>query len=206
MFFSHIRSHQAYEEYRVLEAKYQALKEAIAKRKTPTSNEAKAKLIQLKKQIEKQKMLCVNIHKSAVHQSNLNLLHKLAWINENAQGLHETPDITNILKDNYIVESEEPFDGATAFTTNQDEYLNKCHYLKLIGVLPENYDEFSKTAKATVQKEWKELSDTDLADFRSITRMAIKYQSEIRKLQKNNHEHNLDHDEILSLISENTRQ
>lgn len=205
MFFSHIRSHQAYEEYRVLDAKYQALKESINKKKT-TSQESKSKLLQLKKQVEKQKILCVNIHKSAVHQSNLNLMHKLAWINENANGLHEKTDVENLLKENYIVESNEPFDGATAFTTNQDEYLNKCHYLKLIGVLPENFDEFSKTAKSTVQKEWKELSDTDLADFSSITTMAIKYQAEIRNLQKHNHDkHNLGHDEILNLISENTR-
>ena len=206
MFFSHIRSHKAYEDYRILEAKYLTLKESMAKKQN-NSQEAKTKLIQLKKSVEKQKLLCVNIHKSAVHQSNLNLMHKLAWINENAKGLNETPDVENLIKENYIVEQEEPFDGATAFSTDQDEYLNKCYYLKLLEILPENFDEFSKTAKATVQKEWKELSDTDLADFANITTMAIKYQTEIRKLQKHNQDkHNLNHDEILSIISENSRQ
>ena len=204
MFFSHIRSHKAYEDYRILEAKYLTLKESMAKKQTP-SQEDKKKLLQLKKQVETQKLLCVNIHKSAVHQSNLYLMHKLAWINENAKGLNETPNVEDIIKENYIVESEEPFDGATAFTTNQDEYLNKCYYLKLLEILPENFDEFSKTAKATVQKEWKELSDTDLADFASITTMAIKYQTEIRKLQKQKGKNlNFDHDEILNIISQNS--
>ena len=204
MFFSHIRSHKAYEDYRILEAKYLTLKESMNKKQT-NSQEDKKRLLQLKKQVETQKLLCVNIHKSAVHQSNLNLMHKLAWINENAKGLNEIPNVDKIIKENYITESEEPFDGATAFTTNQDEYLNKCYYLKLLEILPENFNEFSKTAKATVQKEWKELSETDLADFASITTMAIKYQTEIRNLQKQKGKNqNLDHDEILDIISQNS--
>ena len=206
IFFSHIRSHKAYEDYRELEARYNSQKEALAKRQGRTNDDKSKSLQILKKQMDKQKLLCISIHKSGVHQSNLNLMHKIAWLNENAKGLNETPNIENVIRENYIVESEEPFDGATAFTTNQDEYLNKCYYLKLIEVLPENFDEFGKNAKNRVMKEWGELSETDLADFASITTMAIKYLTEIRELQKRSREkHKLNHDDIIDIISDTGR-
>lgn len=190
MFFAHIRSHSVYEEYRILEAKYLAAKDA-AKRKKP-SPEAKAKMSQLKKQCDEKREHCITIHRNAVHQSNLYLMHKLLWLDDNARGLHRTPELPNgqyqhsidALQRNYIVESYEPFDGATAFTTTQDEYLNKSYYLKLIGILPENFDELGKNAKIHINKAWEHLTDADLKDFNCITAIAIKYQDTIRAIQK----------------------
>lgn len=38
------------------------------------------------------KELCLKIHRNAVHQSNLYLMHKLLWLDDNARGLHRQPD------------------------------------------------------------------------------------------------------------------
>ncbi len=194
MFFAHIRSHSAYEEFRVLEAKLKKLTEE--KPKEGKKTEYKKKLLQLKKEVSQKKKLCVSIHKSAVHQSNLYLFRRLFWLNENANALHDSHEreafAENFLRKNYIVESHEPFDGATAFATNDDEYLNKSHYLKWIGILPENFDEFGKNAQAIIKKEWRGLSETELAQFDSITKMAIKYQHIIRSIQKQGEHTHLD--------------
>ncbi len=190
MFFAHIRSHSAYEEYRILEAKYLAAKEASEKKKP--SAEAKSKIAQLKKQCEEKRDLCLQIHRNAVHQSNMYLMHKLLWLDDNARGLHRQPEHENgkyqhsidTLRRNYIVETYEPFNGATAFTTGPNEYLNKSYYLKLIGILPESFDELGKTAKVHINKAWENLTDADIKDFDRITSMAIKYQDCIRTIQK----------------------
>ena len=190
MFFAHIRSHSAYEEYRIIDAKYLAAKDGAEKKKP--SNETKAKIAQLKKQRDEKRELCLRIHRNAVHQSNLYLMHKLLWLDDNARGLHRKPECEDgkyqhsidTLRKNYIVESYEPFDGATAFTTNPNEYLNKAHYLKLIGILPESFDELGKTAKIHINKAWENLTDADIKDFDRITTMAIKYQDTIRAIQK----------------------
>ena len=192
MFFAHIRSHSAYEEFRILEAKYKALKEAEAKRKTPSTPAAKQKLQQLKKQCEEKKELCLKIHRNAVHQSNLYLMHKLLWLDDNARGLHRKPELQDgrykysveTLKKNYILESYEPFDGATAFATAPDEHLNKSYYLKLIGILPESFDELGKNAKEHINKAWGTLTAADIKDFTRITSTAVKYQDIIRNIQK----------------------
>ena len=207
MFFAHIRSHSAYEDYRVLDAKYRKLSQE--KTKDGKLEENKLKLINLKKQCNEKKELCVNIHRSAVHQSNLYLFRRLFWLNENANALHDSKEreafAERFLRENYIVESHEPFDGATAFSTDNNEYMNKAHYLKWLGVLPESFDEFSKNAKNTIFREWEELSDTELAQFDSITKMAIKYQSIVRSIQQRENQEHLDSCAILKMHLEHTK-
>ena len=191
MFFAHLRSHAAYEEYRILEAKYQALKDAEQKNKNKNVT-TRQKLQQLKKLRDEKKELCLQIHRNAVHQSNLYLMHKIQWLDDNARGLHRVPDYTDdkykhsvdTIKKNYIVESYEPFDGATAFTTTPDEYLNKSFYLKMIGILPESFDELGKNAKDHVMKAWNTLTPADLKDFTRISKTAVKYQDVIKDIQK----------------------
>jgi len=210
MFFAHIRSHSAYEEYRILEAKYLALKEAEQKRKTPHPAN-RQKLQQLKKQCEEKKELCLKIHRNAVHQSNLYLMHKLLWLDDNARGLHRQPDFpdgkykhsVDTLKNNYIIENYEPFDGATAFTTSPDEYLNKSYYLKMVGILPESFDELGKNAKEHVNKAWNNLTPADIKDFSRITSMAIKYQDVVRGIQKQRRM--LDSAALLNVFAQNER-
>lgn len=210
MFFAHIRSHSAYEEFRILEAKYLALKKAEDKKKSSNSAN-RAKLAQLKKQCEEKTQLCLNIHRNAVHQSNLYLMHKLLWLDDNARGLHRPPENDNgqyqlsieQLKKNYIVESYEPFDGATAFTTGPDEYLNKSYYLKLINLLPESFDELGKNAREHINKTWSTLTPADIKDFNRITAMAIKYQNVIRSIQKERRV--LDNSVILQAVAQEGR-
>ncbi len=192
MFFAHIRSHSAYEKFRILEAKYLTLKETEPKRKTPSTQATKQKLQQLRKQCEEKKELCLKIHRNAIHQSNLYLMHKLLRLDDNAHGLHRKPELQDgrykcsveTLKKNYILESYEPFDGATAFSTTPDEHLNKSYYLKLIGILPESFDELGKNAKEHINKAWSTLTAADIKDFTRITSTAVKYQDIIRNIQK----------------------
>lgn len=210
MFFAHIRSHAAYEEYRILEAKYQALKDAEQKNKTknPTNRQ---KLQQLKKQRDEKKELCLQIHRNAVHQSNMYLMRKIQWLDDNARGLHRIPDYDNdkyqhsidTIKKNYIVESYDPFDGATAFTTAHNEYANKSFYLKMIGILPESFDELGKNAKDHIQKAWNTLTPADLKDFTRISQTAVKYQDIIKDIQKKRRM--MDTATLLSSFAQNER-
>lgn len=208
MFFAHIRSHSAYEEFRIIEAKYLAAKDNAEKKKP--SPETKAKIALLKKQCDEKRELCLRIHRNAVHQSNMYVMHKLLWLDDNARGLHRTPEHTDgkyqhsieTLRKNYIVESYEPFNGATAFTTNPNEYLNKAYYLKMVGILPESFDELGKNAKVHIHKAWENLTDADIKDFDRITAMAIKYQDTIRAIQKKRQL--MDNNTLLNVLAEAT--
>ncbi|MCM1323591.1 MAG: hypothetical protein NC218_05470 [Acetobacter sp.] len=208
MFFAHIRSHSVYEEFRILEAKYLAAKDGAEKKK-PTP-ETKAKITQLKKQCDEKREHCLRIHRNAVHQSNMYLMHKLLWLDDNARGLHRKPEhddgkyqhSIDTLRRNYIVESYEPFNGATAFATGSNEYLNKAYYLKMIGILPESFDELGKTAKVHIHKAWENLTDADIKDFDRITTMAIKYQDTIRSIQKERRL--LDNNALLNVLAQAT--
>ncbi len=210
MFFAHIRSHSAYEEFRIIEAKYLAAKDAAENKKATLSAETKAKLAQLKKQCEEKRELCLRIHRNAVHQSNMYLMHKLLWLDDNARGLHRKPEYDDgryqlsveTLRKNYIVESYDTFDGATAFTTSSGEYLNKAYYLKLIGILPESFDELGKNAKVHINKAWENLTDADIKDFDRITAMAIKYQDVIRAIQKERRL--MDNNALLNVLAQAT--
>ena len=200
MFFAHIRSHGAYEEFRIIDAKLKNAKEQLSKKKD--SEELKTRVNNLKKQADEKRKLCIDIHRSAMHQSNLYLMQKLFWIDENCKALNEDPLplIQRELQKNYIVESYEPFDGVTAFATNENEYLNKAYYLKSRNILPESFDEFGKSAKIIINKAWKSLSPNDLTDFNNITTTAVKYQGLIRSVQKQ--KEMLDNNSILSSLAE----
>lgn len=208
MFFAHIRSHKAYEDYRVLEAQY--LKQCDICKKKP-SPEAKKKMLQLKKQCEEKKALCIRIHRNAVRQSNMYLMNKILWIDNNSRGLNSLPHDSDgrykasidTLRKNYIVEDYTPFDGATQFSTDEDEYLNKTYYLKLMRILPESFDELGKGAKDKVTKIWSTLTDADIRNFDRITTTAIKYQDEIRDIQKKRHI--MDDSAILHAMAEHIR-
>ena len=191
-FFAHIRSHGVYEEFRILDTKYQALQKSLNKKKNPaTIEETKNKITQLKKQCEEKRQLCVDIHKSAIHQSNFYVLNKIMWEDKNAEGLKRPKDAQgryqssiDFLEKNYIVESYEPFDGAMDFATSPSELLNKAYYLKMIGSLPESFDELGKNAATHINRAWENLTSSDIKNFDLITATAIKYQEIIRAKQK----------------------
>jgi hypothetical protein len=202
MFFAHIRSHLAYEEWRVLNARYLSAKEE--KGDGRQSEESKKKVISLKKQCEEKRQLCLKIHQNAVHQSNLYLMSKLQWLDDNARGLKRIPEHKNgqykhsidCLKQNYIIESYDPFDATTAFSTAEDEYLNKACYLKMIQVLPESFDELGKNAKIHINKAWQNLTEADIKDFNGLTSIALKYQDVIRSIQKEHRSQDKNFDRI----------
>lgn len=201
MFFAHIRSHNVYEQFRILDTKYKkALETAQKKKGTPGYEEAKAKALAIKKQCEEKRELCIDIHKSAIHQSNMYVLNHVMWEDKNASGLEDRTSEENtlfpqnskgqylnsieFLKRNYIVEDYEPFDGTMEFATTPNEYLNKAYYLKMIGSIPESFDELGKNAKAHINKAWENLTGSDIKNFDLIRATAIKYQDVIRAIQK----------------------
>ena len=209
MFFAHIRSHSAYEDFRVAEAERLALQDKIKNPKEEVSAADKKRFVKLHTECETKKTDCLTIHQNAIHQSNLYLMQKLMWMDDNARGLRREPDrkdgryalTEEVLKKNYIVESYDPFDGKTAFATNPDEYLNKNYYLKAIGVLPESFDEMSKNAKAEVDEMWNNLTPADIRRFNRITETAIKYEPVIKSLQTKLKM--LDNNVVMNMIAEN---
>jgi len=191
MFYAHIRSHRAYEEYRILEAKYQKQKETAQTKKNSSNAKAKTELSNLAKKRDQKLQLCEQIHKSALHQSNFYLMQEITWMDDNARGMGNKPTLegyypasVQFIKDNYIVESYEPFDGLKAFATNEKEHLNKSYFLKLLGKLPESFDELGKNAPEQIKKIWSTLEAGDVDKFKNITNTAIRYQNVIRDIQK----------------------
>lgn len=203
MFYAHIRSHRVYEDFRILDAKYKTLLENVKEKGTKNNPKAKTDLVALAKRREEKLKLCEKIHQSAIHQSNFYLMNEIQWLDENAHIMSPlSPENTQLnsitaanekgqyshslqlLADNYIVENYEPFDGVTAFSTNDAEYLNKSYFLKMIGKIPESFDEFGKNAEDHVKKMWSTLKAADVDNFKAITNIAIRYQDVIRGLQK----------------------
>ena len=173
-FYAHIRSHKAYEIYRKARADYEQTHSLADK-----------------KRCDEAQKRCLIIHKNAVHQSNLYLLSEIAWGDDNDR-TYVSPLTSNgqfltsqgIIDKNYLIDTyDTPFDGATAFSTHEHEHLNKCCYLKLIGILPENFDETEQYAKARINKAWQTLTPIDIKNFNKITEAAIRYQEVIRDKQ-----------------------
>lgn len=203
MFYAHIRSHRVYEDFRILDSKYKSLLESVKQKGDKSNPKSKAELVALAKRREEKLKLCENIHKSAIHQSNFYLMNEIHWLDENANIMsplsseytklnpisvaNEKGQYNHSLKllvENYIVENYTPFDGVTAFATNEKEYLNKSYFLKMLGKIPESFDELGKGAETYVKKVWGTLEAADVEKFRDITNTAIRYQDVIRNLQK----------------------
>ena len=72
-----------------------------------------------------------------------------------------------------------------------------------MGILPESFDELGKNAKEKVSKTWSTLTDADIKNFDRITSTAIKYQDEIRDIQKKRHM--MDDNAILHAMAEHIR-
>ena len=173
-FYAHMRSHKAYEIYRQALADYEQTHSLADK-----------------KRCDEAQKRCLTIHKNAVHQSNLYLLYEIAWGDDNDR-TYVSPLTSNdqfltsqeMIKNNYLIDDyNTPFDGVTAFSTHEHEHLNKCCYLKLLGILPENFDETEQYAKARINKAWQTLTPIDLKNFNKITETAIRYQEVIREKQ-----------------------
>lgn len=229
MFYAHIRSHRVYEDFRILDAKYKTLLDNIKQKGTKNNPKSKADLVALAKRREEKLKLCENIHKSAIHQSNFYLMNEIHWLDENANIMsplsseytklnpisvaNEKGQYNHSLKllvENYIVENYTPFDGVTAFATNEKEYLNKSYFLKMLGKIPESFDELGKGAEAHIKKIWSTLEAADVEKFRDITNTAILYQDVIRNLQKekqredtNNIEKKLSDIALINTINQN---
>ena len=91
----------------------------------------------------------------------------------------------------------------TAPPRSPDEYLNKSYYLKMVGILPESFDELGKNAKEHVNKAWNNLTPADIKDFSRITSMAVKYQDVVRGIQKQRRM--LDSAALLNVFAQNER-
>ena len=203
MFYAHIRSHRVYEDFRILDSKYKSLLKNVKEKGAKNNPKSKADLVALAKRREEKLKLCENIHKSAIHQSNFYLMNEIHWLDENASIMSQlNPENTKLnpisvanekgqynhslklLVENYIVENYTPFDGVTAFATNEKEYLNKSYFLKMLGKIPESFDELGKGAETHIKKIWNALEAADVEKFKDITNTAIRYQDVIRNLQR----------------------
>ena len=100
------------------------------------------------------------------------------------------------------MESYEPFDGATAFTTNPNEYLNKAHYLKVNRHFTRKFWRTRQNRQIHINKAWENLTDADIKDFDRITTMAIKYQDTIRAIQKERQL--MDNNTLLNVLAQAT--
>jgi hypothetical protein len=79
-----------------------------------------------------------------------------------------------------MVESYDSFDPSTAFSS--DNILNKAAYLKIINILPQNFDELKEGANEIINEAFNKLNSQQKERFINITRIAHRYQHIIQKV------------------------
>ena len=125
---------------------------------------------------------------NAVHQYNMMVIDKIFRIEDNDyRPLRVVPDnadgtyekCCNFITDGYLVESYQKFDPTTAFSA--DDEVNKMAFLKLIGALPNGFDEFSENASAEINNKFNKLDHAGRRQFQKINDVATRYQHIIQQ-------------------------
>lgn len=112
-----------------------------------------------------------DINENAAHEYNMIVLDKVQRkINTNLKHRRRKeinsdgtyPECNDFILDNYLVSSYEAFDPQTAF--NPEHYtkgkpINKMCFLKLMELLPENFDEFAPGADQIIEQKFQSIYD-----------------------------------------------
>lgn len=170
-----IRTHGIYERMRKIEAMLNPSDPAPLR-------ESQAQSIQLLDNLR------TKIDMNAVHQYNMMVIDKAFRIedndyrplrveSDNADGTYDK--CCNFITDGYLVESYQKFDPKTAFSSTDE--VNKMAFLKLIGALPEGFDEFSETASQEIKDKFDKLDHAGRRRFQKINDVASRYEHIIQE-------------------------
>lgn len=177
LFRGDVRTHGLYEKVREIEGKML----------NATTRETKLNKQLMNHYNERIKQINVN----AIHEYNMKVLDKLYRIEDEYIAMEIDPDnndktykkCEDFLENNYMVESYHPFNSQKAFS--KDNILNKMCFLKLIGKVPENFDEFAEKANDLINEKFDALKPDEVRRFEGINNIAEKYQDVIsQKISK----------------------
>lgn len=177
LFRADVRTHELYEKAREIESK------------PVTSSPREAQLNKQLMSYYSERIKQINVN--AIHAYNMKVLDKLYRIEDEYVAMEIEPDNKNktykkcedFLENNYMVESYHPFNSQKAFS--KDSVLNKMCFLKLIGKVPENFDEFAEKANDLINEKFDALKPDEVIRFEGINNIAEKYQDIIsQKISK----------------------
>ena len=176
LFQGDIRTHSIYERARQIEAQ-------SSPDDTVEMKQAQNKAIEIYNTHIKK------INQNSIHLYNMMVLDKAFRVEDNDyRALRIAPDYQDgtyekcrkFISENYMVESYDDFDPNTAFSA--DNLTNKMCFLKLIGALPQNFDEFSESADKKINQEFNKLDHAGRRRFQKINDVAERYQPIIQKI------------------------
>jgi len=178
LYTADLRTHKIYEDVRSIEALLEKEKSHM------DSNEIRQKQAQIK--ILNNRIRQIN--ENAVHQYNMMVVDKARRIEDDGyRPLRVSPDYKDgtyhecrqIIAREYMVESFLPYNPQTAFSA-QDE-LNKLCYLRMLGKVDNDFDEFSPKAREMINMRFSHLSQAEIERFNGINEIAHRYAPIIRK-------------------------
>lgn len=167
-----LRTHKTYEEIRKIEADL-ALNPRAGD--SPETRQKKATIKILTNRIRQ-------TNENAIHQYNMMVVDKARRIEDDGyRPLRINPDYSDgtyhqcrqIINNEYMVESFAPFVPQTAF--NPDNEVNKLCYLRMLGKLENDFDEFSPNSSLKIDLEFANLSAAELTRFKRIEETATAY-------------------------------
>ena len=172
LYMADVRTHKIYEEVRAIEKE-------LEKKASSLSAEEKNQLIAKKKILNHR---IAQINKNAIHQYNMMVVDKIRRIEEDgyiplraapeyADGTYQ--ECRDFLFKEYMPESLNDFNAKEAFDPSDD--LNKMCFLRMIGKLEPNFDEFSPTANTEVEEAFKNLTPAEMHRFTGIYQVSNRY-------------------------------
>lgn len=139
-----------------------------------------------KAQLNAQKIILLNritqINKNAIHQYNMQVVDKIRRIEDDGYiPIGAEPEHTDgtyqwcreFLFKEYMPESLKDFDAKEAF--NPEDETNKMCFLRMIGKLDPNFDEFSPSASLDIEEAFATLTPSEKSRFMGIYQISNRY-------------------------------
>ena len=175
LFYGDAKTHPLYEKRRELFA-------SISPNDPPEVKDMKKKTLRIYDKLTEK------TNKTALHQYNMGVLNYVLN-NEhdqciplqyaiNKDGTYD--DCIDFIENNYKEESYDNFDPQTDFS--MDNTINKVCFLRLIGVLPQTFNELSEGATKQIDETFSKLGNEDVERFKNIMEVAKRYQPVIQKI------------------------
>lgn len=170
--YADLKTHKIYEEVRSIEADLA--------RQAHTMDPIQIRQKQAQVQILNNRIRKIN--ETAIHQYNMTVLDKARRIEDegyrplrigadNADGTYN--QCRQLLHKDYLVESYDNFNPDKAFSA--DDVMNKLCFLRLIGKIDKDFDEFNDNAQRSINYKFSRLSLAEKERFKGINDIAQRY-------------------------------
>lgn len=170
--YADLRTHKIYEQIRSIEAELS--------RKSYLMDSTGIRQKQAQIQILNNRIRKIN--ETAIHQYNMTVVDKARRIEDegyrplrigadNVDGTYN--QCRQLLNKDYLVESYDGFNPDTAFSA--DNEINKLCFLRLIGKIDKDFDEFGDNAGKVINSKFSRLSLAEKERFKGITEVAQRY-------------------------------